>query len=208
MAEEPSKRPDTGPGGDSDSGPDAPAASIAARRSPWIGIVAALLVGIVAIYIWKLVAVSDVRGEMAAARDSLQERSLRALDERTHELLRLSVVPLGWAIRSEMLRRDYQRVDAFLAEFVQEPGVRRAVLGIPRDSILVSSDKSIEGEAFSAHFPGELLRLNEPVVAERDPPDAGYRIAVPILGPTRSLGVLVVDYRPEQEPLRPPPTQP
>lgn len=173
----------------------------ARRRLPWLGIVAVLVAAIVAIYIWKLVAVSDVRGEMTAVRDSLHARAVRALDDRTQELLRLSAVPLGWAVRSEMLRRNYEQANAFLTEFVQEPGVERVVLGVPRDSILLATDKSLEGARFSSHFPAELLRRTEAEVAAAD--EGGYRIAVPILGPTRSLGVLVAIYRPERVPLLP-----
>lgn len=196
---------ETAPGPSAEPAPDPAARGPRRPGGFWIGLVAALLVAIGAVYVWKLVAVSDVRHEMAAARDSLHERSLAALGQRTHELLRLSVVPLGWAIRSEMLRRDLGRVDAFLTEFVQEEGVRRAVLGGPGDSILVSTDKNLEGQAFSTHFPAALLRLSEPEVREPEPPDGGYRIAVPLLGPTRSLGVLVVDYVPGETPLRPGP---
>lgn len=194
---------ETDPGSSAEPAPDPAAPGPRRPGGFWIGLLAALLVAIGAVYVWKLVAVSDVRREMAAARDSLYQRSLGALDQRTRDLLRLSVVPLGWAIRSEMLRRDFGRVDAFLTEFVQEEGIRRAVLGGPGDSILVSTDKNLEGQAFSSHFPAGLLRLSEPEVREPEPGDRGYRIAVPILGPTRSLGVLIVDYVPEETPLGP-----
>lgn len=172
------------------------------RPSPWLGVVVALLVALAGAYVWKLVAVRDVRSEMGAARDSLHARSLRALDDRTADLLRLSVVPLGWAVRSEMLRRNYEQADAFMAELVGEPGVEGAVLAVPRDSILLATDRSLVGGRFSAHFPAELLQLTEPEVARDE--DGAYRIAVPILGPTRSLGVLVVTYRPEEAELLPP----
>lgn len=196
---------ETAPGPSAEPAPDPAARGPRRPGGFWIGLVAALLVAIGAVYVWKLVAVSDVRREMTAARDSLYQRSLVALEQRTRDLLRLSVVPLGWAIRSEMLRRDLGRVDAFLTEFVQEEGVRRAVLGGPAGSILVSTDKNLEGQAFSTHFPAALLRLSEPEVREPEPGAGSYRIAVPILGPTRSLGVLVVDYVPEEAPLGPGP---
>lgn len=166
------------------------------RRNLWLGVVGALLVAVVAVYVWKLVAVSDVRREARVARDSLHQRALLAIDDRTADLLRLSVVPLGWAIRTEMLRRNYEQADAFLTELVQEPGVEGAVLAVPRDSILLATDRRLEGRRFSSVFSAGLLQLTEPAVTLRD--DGTYEVAVPMLGPTRSLGVLVLTYRPPE----------
>lgn len=162
-----------------------------------IGVVAALIVAIGAVYVWKEVSVGQVRTELTAERDSLHRRALLAIEERTAELLRLSAVPLGWAVRSGVQRRDLGAVEGFLDEFVQEPGVRAAVVAGPGDSILVATDSNLRGRPFSAHFPGELLRLSEPGVSGPEGPAGLYRVAVPILGPTRSLGVLVVEYVPE-----------
>lgn len=168
------------------------------RRNLRIGVVAALIVAIGVVYVWKEVSVGQVRAELAADRDSLHQRALRALEGRTAELLRLSAVPLGWAVRSDVQRRDLGAVGGFLDEFVQEPGVRGAVLAGPGDSILAATDSNLEGQPFSAHFPGELLRLSQPGVSGPEGPAGLYRVAVPILGPTRSLGVLVVEYAPEE----------
>lgn len=177
-------------------------------RNVRIGIVAALIVAIGVVYVWKEVSVGQVRAELTAERDSLHQRALRALEGRTAELLRLSAVPLGWAVRSGVQRRDLGAVGGFLDEFVQEPGVRGAVLAGPGDSILAATDSNLEGQPFSAHFPGELLRLSEPGVSGPEGPAGFYRVAVPILGPTRSLGVLVVEYAPEETlPLLPSPAE-
>lgn len=176
-------------------------------RNVRIGVVAALIVAIGVVYVWKELSVGQVRTELTAERDSLHRRALRAVEDRTAELLRLSAVPLGWAVRSGVQRRDLGAVGGFLDEFVQEPGVRGAVLAAPGDSILVATDSNLEGRAFSAHFPGELLRLSEPDVTGPDGAAGLYRVAVPILGPTRSLGVLVVEYAPEASLLLLPPAE-
>lgn len=186
--------------GDGEAEGAAPARGGRARKA-WLALVAALLVAIGVLYVWKLVAVSQVRTEMAAQRDSLHARALRALDDRTGELLRLSAAPLGWTMRGEMLRRNYDQANRFLNEFVRESGVERVVIGVPSDSILLATDKRIEGSRFSDHFPGDLLGVTEPRVARAD--GGAYRVTVPILGPTRTLGVLVLDFRPERVPLLP-----
>lgn len=196
-AEEP-QEPQRGPAGGSEAGEAGEAGGPGAKRrgSVWRGIVGLLLLVIAGMYAWKLVAVGEARREAEAARDTLQARASRAIDLRMQELLRLSAVPLGWAVRSEILRRNWEQANAFLTELVQEPGVERIVIGGPRDSILLATDKVLEGRAFSSLFPVELLRGTEPSVARLE--DGGYRVAVPLLGPTRTLGVLVLSYRPEE----------
>ena len=163
------------------------------ERGLWFGVVAVLLVAIAGVYVWKLVAVSDVRSEMAARRDSLLADSRQELEERTEELLRLSGVPLAWALRPELIRRNYDQVNAYTSEFVQEPGIERVVLGTPADSILVATDKRLEGRAFTSVLPAELLEIRNPRVERLD---GEIRLSVPVLGPTRALGILVVSYRP------------
>lgn len=162
-------------------------------RGLWFGIVAVLLVAIAGMYIWKVVAVSDVRGDMEARQDSLLVRSQQALETRTERLLRMSGVPLAWALRPELTRRNYEQVNAYLSEFVQEPGVERVVVTAPGDSILASTDRRLEGRSFSSVLPAELLEIRD---ARVERVDGEIRVAVPVMGPTRALGVLVFTYRP------------
>lgn len=165
------------------------------RASVWPAIVGLLLLVIAGMYAWRLVSVGEVRREAAVVRDTLHARAFRAIDLRMQELLRLSAVPLGWAVRSEILRRNWEQANAFLTELVQEPGVEQIVIGGPRDSVLLATDKVLEGRAFSSLFPEELLRRTDPSVERL--PDGVYRVAVPLLGPTRTLGVLVLTYQPQ-----------
>lgn len=165
-------------------------------RSLWVWIIGLLLLVVVGVYAWKEIQLGNVRGEAEERRQTLVERAGERVDERTRGLLRLSAQPLGWAVRSEMIRRNLDQVDAYLTEFVQEEGVESAVLAGERDSVLVATDRRFQGARFSEHFPAELLERDRTAVEEAE--DGRLRLIVPILGINRRLGTLVVVYRPEE----------
>lgn len=159
----------------------------------WLGIIGLLVIIIAGMYVWKEVAVGDARQAASAARDSLVRAQDRALTERTENLLRLSAIPLAWAVRPELMRRNYGQVNAFLGEFVQEESVEQVVVATAGDSIVAATDQGLVGRRFSSLHPAELLEASAPRVTSAD---GTYRVAVPILGQTRTQGVLVVTYRP------------
>lgn len=166
------------------------------NRSLWLWIIGLLLLVVVGVYAWKEIQVGNVRGEAEERRQALVERAGERVDQRTRNLLRLSAQPLGWAVRSEMIRRNLDQVDAYLTDFVQEEGVESAVLAGERDSVLIATDRRFQGARFSDHLPAELLERDETAVEATD--DERLRIVVPIMGINQRLGTLVVFYRPEE----------
>lgn len=165
-------------------------------RSLWLWIIGLLLLVVVGVYAWKEIQLGNVRGEAEQQRQALVERAGEQVDARTQRLLRLTAQPLGWAVRSEMIRRNLDQVDAYLAEFVQEEGVESAVLAGERDTVLVATDRRFQGTRFSEHFPAELLERDQTIVEAAD--QGRLRLVVPIMGINRRLGTLVVFYRPEE----------
>ncbi len=165
-------------------------------RGMWLGIIGVLLLAVVAVYAWSQIRVGQARGDAEAERRALVERAERATEARTRELLRLSALPLGWVVRTEMVRRNLDAVDGYLADFVGEPGVEAAVVAGVGDSILVAGDRQWIGRPFSERFPAELL-LSDTVAVESGR-EGLLRVVVPILGTNRRLGTLVVAYRPEE----------
>lgn len=169
-------------------------------RNLWLGIIGVLLLVAVGVYIWKELEVRSVRGEAEAEREELVERSERAVDQRTRDLLRLSALPLGWTVQTEMTRRNMEAVDRHLGELIREPGVEQVVLGGVRDTVLLATDRLLLGRPFSERFPAELLEREEPTVEAHE--ENLLRMVIPIMGDLRRLGTLVVVYRPEELRLR------
>lgn len=167
------------------------------KRRLWLGLVAVLVLVAGGFYVWKLVAVNQVQSAMEEQRDSLVRAAEERLDARTEELLRMSAVPLGFAVRQSVLDGNFGLVDEYLSGLVQEPGVRQALVVDRSDSILVATNRNLRGQRFSAAaLPVGLLGASETTV--RVGAGGSYFVAVPITGINRTAGTLVVEYRPEQ----------
>lgn len=166
-------------------------------RRLWLGLVAILVLVAGGLYVWKLVAVNRVEDAMEAQRDSLVRQAEERLEARTRELLGLSAVPLGFAIRQPTLDGNYGLVGEYLSGLVQEPGVRQAMVVDRGDSILVATNRNLQGRPVSAAaLPEGLLPTSETTV--RPAPGGSWFAAVPLTGINRTVGTLILEYRPER----------
>ena len=167
------------------------------KRRLWLGLVAILLLVAGGLYVWKLGAVNQVANAMAEQRDSLVRSAEERLERRTTELLRMSAVPLGFAVREPVLAENFGLVDQYLAALVQEPGIRQALVVDRSDSVLVATDRDLRGGRLpAAALPDGLLPVAETTV--RTGPGGSWFAAVPLTGINRRVGTLVVEYRPDQ----------
>ncbi|CAN5337630.1 hypothetical protein BH18GEM1_BH18GEM1_21160 [soil metagenome] len=151
-----------------------------------VGVLALLLIGAV---VWKNVAVRGVEERAERQRQALVERSRGALEEQTMEMLRTMAIPLAWGVRDQVLEENYGAVNAFFNELVRQPEVRRILLVGANDSILVSTDKNLEGRAAPTTLPGPAGEIA--VHAEGD---SAYLVVVPITGFAERRGTVVLTY--------------
>jgi len=128
------------------------------------------------------------KSEVAAAAAQARQ----ALDARAEDLMRLSAVPLAWAIRADLIVGNLQRVEAYMNEFARENLVSGAVLADSKGQILLATDKALEKRNFDVVYPAEYLGVESPAM-RRDERGA-YRLIVPIMGLSARAGTLVVVY--------------
>ncbi len=152
------------------------------RFRTWLRVVVAVIIVIVAMYAWKEAAVRSQR-----------RTAVRNLVLRTDSMLRLAAVPLGWAVRAQLLAGNKGEVEAYLRRFVQEPGVTRAALVNTQGSVDLTTDPKLERQLASSAFPGLDIRSNEAVV-KSDVEE--ILVSVPIMGYDQRLGTLIVGYSP------------
>ena len=153
------------------------------------------------VYYTKTRQIERLEQEAAAAsalfEDKQRELTLAgraALQAQGGELLTLSALPLSWAVRTELLARDYREVGNYFRQFVLEPKVRRVVLVTPDGKVRISSDQKLEGKIASEVLPGVPLDVDTPQVKrlERE-----VLVLVPVMGLNSRLGLVVVSYAPE-----------
>lgn len=91
----------------------------------------------------------------------------------------------SWAVRSELLRENFEQVDLLFNTFVKESNmVKIYLINIETQKVQLSTDKKLENELFTEL---DLLKLNELTVDNN-------RIVAPISGLNKQLGLLIVDF--------------
>jgi hypothetical protein len=159
-------------------------------------VVALLLIAILGFYLWKGFAVRRAENRLVEARTTWSEETRRALEGRTIELLRLSALPLGFAVRSAVIEGDLRTVDAYLDRLVAEPRVERVVFADAGGRVVVATDESLVGRSLTDVYPRLEVASDQPdVYLQGD----RFHAVVPITGINERLGILVLTYAPERE---------
>ena len=157
----------------------------------WLAIVVILILVIVGLYVSNYLAARDANRRLQETETSLEAQAHAALVEQAHEMLRLSAVPLSWAVRSEMMRGNTAQIDDYLQRFVKEPNVSRIALVVD-GSIQIATDKKLEDQNASEVFPIEALEVDEATVVDSN--SGEVFLAVPVVGLDERLGTLILVY--------------
>jgi hypothetical protein len=170
-----------------------------ANRKIQLGLVAALVAVAAGMYGWKWAAVNavedkltQVEAQQVQARTRLIEQAGQLHASRSEEALRQFSVPLGWAIRRELMAGNLDQIDQYFTGLMQIGGFESAVLAQPDGKVVVASDRKRLTQPFSSLYPAQYLQ-DRAVKIERAA-DGKLRAIVPILGLNQHLGTMVVEY--------------
>jgi hypothetical protein len=165
---------------------------MSALSKTYLTIIAILIIAIVVLYVSNRFNVRGADKHMEAMQGEWSGMTHRALVDQAHEMLRLSAVPLAWAVRSEMMDgTPTTRVDDYLQRFVKEPDIKRVALVID-GSIEVATDKKLEEQDAAQVFPMEALDVDSAAVI--DDGSGEIFLAVPVVSLDARLGTLIVVY--------------
>jgi hypothetical protein len=157
------------------------------------GVLTLLLLLIGGSYLFKVWEMRGLERRFAAERDQLSTAQRQALDLQARDLLRLAARPLAWAVRAELLQGNLGQVDDYFREFVRERGVTAVLLVGPDGKILLATNRKLETQAAEAFVSKTLLQAPDATLEETG---GLVRLAVPVMGFDRRLGLLVIDYDP------------
>lgn len=154
-------------------------------------VIVALALGLIALAVARTIGISRVKRRAAEERAAVLRAATEALTAQTSALLRLSALPMGWAVRSALLKDDLTSVDTYLQRIVQERHVTGAALVGADGKVRLAGDRKLEKLSAAQAFPGVALDGQSPTLAagERD-----LRVVVPVMGYDRRLGVLIFSY--------------
>jgi hypothetical protein len=146
-----------------------------------------LVLAIAGMYLWKNIAVYRAKAQ-------LTERAGQIISDQNKSFLRLAVVPLVWAVRTEMMGGNYSQINLYLTQFVKEQNMKGIVVAKPDGTIVVATDKKLEGTPVASIFPPSVLQEDKTVVSTQENGD--IMVVSPVMGLSEKLGVLILLYTP------------
>ena len=150
-------------------------------------IILLLVIAVAGMYVWKNVAVNR-------ATLQLTEKAGRIITDQNRMFLRLAVVPLVWAVRSEMIRENYDQINLYLNQFVKEQNMKEIVVAKPDGTIVVATNKKLEGKPITGVFPSSVLLEDKTTVTTLENGD--MMVVSPVMGLSTKVGVLILLYTP------------
>jgi hypothetical protein len=154
-------------------------------------VIAVLALGVISLAAWRAIDVARVERRASEERAALRAAATEALTTQTTSLLRLSALPLGWAVRSALLKDDLSSVDTYLQRIVQERHVTGVALIGLDGKVRRASNRKLENHTAQEAFPGISIDAQSPTVV---PADRDLRVVVPVMGYDRRLATLVLSY--------------
>lgn len=128
---------------------------------------------------------------------SMKRNAAEKMYELETNWLKQSVIPLVWAIRSEMLRNNKENIDKYQNDFVKFPGVRNIMIVDNDGTIIISTDRKYVDKKFTSEFDAGFLSHNDfYIIADKD--KSLIKASNPILGIDRRLGTLFLTYTIEE----------
>jgi hypothetical protein len=155
-----------------------------------------LIIVILGIYIWKILEVKGLEKRMEEQKIILTKRAQGLMESKTKDFLRLSVIPLCWAVQKEMVSGNLGLIDSYFIELVKEKNMKLILLSNMEGKILVSTDKSLEGKEVFSIIPMELMDLGS-IKIEEDI-NENIRVVAPIFNLNQKIGILVIVYKKEK----------
>ncbi len=111
----------------------------------------------------------------------------------------LFALPLAWSVRRELMHGNYDQIDEYFSELIKIRGFGVLMLVEPDGTIKVSTDRKLQGTAFSVLYPGLQIEVQQPVsYALRD---GSSLFVLPVMGLSERLGTIAFVYRYQPIPL-------
>lgn len=154
-------------------------------------VIGILAIALVALVVAHFVIVSGIHRQEANARAAVVRSAAQTLTDETSALLRLSALPLGWAIRSALLKDDFGAADAYVQRIVQEKHVTGVALVTPDGKVRLAGSRKLEGRPAAEAFPGVALNESAPAISSANGQE---HVTVPIMAIDRRLGTLIFSY--------------
>lgn len=159
------------------------------KRYPVLTTLLLGLLGMAVIYFWK-------NYELKKERAHIIELASERLQEKDQDMLRLLSRPMVWSVRSELMRNNVEQINIFLGDLVREKSIHFIHVINPEGTIIISTDKNLEGKGVGVVIDRSFLRAETTRIMTRD--DDTYVVIAPVMGFDKRLGSLIFSYEKDE----------
>jgi len=104
-----------------------------------------LLIVSAGIYLWGYIWVKSFERRMKERETEILQKTQIIVNEKTKDFLKITALPLVWAVRKDMMRGNYEQINDYMERLVQEKGFKEILLVDPRGIIALATDKKLQG---------------------------------------------------------------
>ena len=138
-------------------------------------------------------AVKQAEAAAASQRAELIKQAEAQFADSVGKSLTQFGVPLGWAIRREMMANNLDQVDQYVTDLLREKGFGQVVVAKTDGSIVVASDRRNIGASFGSLYAERYLNAEQIIADERAP--GQWLLVVPVMELNARLGTVAVEYQ-------------
>jgi len=165
------------------------------RRFLVIGIPVLVLLLLGGIFLTRYLDDQKLRNQQLrfeAEKHEMSETLQTSYTDVQHKDIRLFSLALAWAVRSELMRENYDQIDQYFIELIKQNGFGTVMLMDTQGFVKVSSDRNLQGKLFSTLYPS--LSLNEEQLVSY--PLSGTRslFVLPVMGLNAKIGTIAFLY--------------
>lgn len=187
-----------GPPGETDRQKETKYGFFPAVTSHWRLVFTLFLLFLIAImFQWKTISVDSITEKMQAERKQRATQVKRIVLDKNIDLVRLSAIPLSWAVRSEMINKNFENIDRYFKRLIKESRFKSIALSNMNGTIIVATDKKFEGTKAARIYSPAVLGHDETTVKVLTNGD--ILAVAPVLDVSDKLGDLILVYAPEKE---------
>lgn len=122
--------------------------------------------------------------------DNIKESSQKQFAEKQSEALKLFSKPYVWAVRKEMLTKNYQQINLYASDMIHEKGFQSIMVSDAEGIVISSTEKKSEGQQINTIVKPEYLSADSSTINNIN--DSIMILNSPIMGFNSRLGVLTI----------------
>lgn len=161
-----------------------------------IAIIVTLMLFIAALWIWKNSQITNIRKEAAKQSENIQALARKSIVDANVKSMEILAKAYVWAVRSELLEGNLNQVNLYANDMVKEPNFQSIIVANEKGTIISSTNKKNEGNAFSTAGKADYLSIDHTIVDNIN--DSILVMSSPIMGFNNKLGTLMITYKIEE----------